>query len=318
MTEGLKIPKGEQAPSGRQLVIQKDQETVYLIDTDINVLKAQLIYNGLFPAPVISRPAPPLPSEQDLSLVIDALKTKHRGTADLENVLNRVTGRVRDQDDQYSDNQDRDRMKTRFTGDTSSGNLVMTSPREYQSDLPPSTGQTSRPVDRYQSASVEVGQARVPKRERFRRFGKMDFAQLSAALGEKGRLKVLHERSHNLLSKRALALSAGPVIPFIHYQPDASEGDYKPQSAKVGLTLNVVPIRLSKNIWQVSIITELVDFLRYPTVEKNYLEFSSIIHSGDTLVFKKMVPEEISGDSRIGADVTSAAETLILLTLKEK
>ncbi len=318
LVEGLSLPSSGEGGAGRGMTVKQELEEVQLIDTDMNVFKAQLIYDSLFPAPLVSRPAAPLPSRQDLSIVIDALKAQHRGTAELEGVLNRVTGRVRDQDSDVVDDRNEDRMRTRFTGDDASGHLIVTSPvSETQGTDVPAAAPVARAVDRYQSVDVNVGKSSIPRGDRFRRFGPVDFALLNVKMGQIGRLKVLSDRPFNLVSGRPLSLAAGPTIPFLRYRPPADRDDAKPASTKIGATLNVVPSRLGEDAWQMAIITEFVDFIDYPQITKTYLEFSSALKPGDTLIFKKLEPNEISDDTMIHAEVASAAETFIFLTLKE-
>jgi hypothetical protein len=141
LVEGLSLPASGEGRAGRSLTVKQEREEVQLIDTDMNVFKAQLIYDSLFPAPLVSRPAAPLPSRQDLSVVVDALKAQHRGTAELEGVLNRVTGRVRDTTQRSSTTAARTGCEPGSHGDDASGHLIVTSPVQ-KSDRPmfPSPG----------------------------------------------------------------------------------------------------------------------------------------------------------------------------------
>jgi len=55
LVEGLNLPASGEGRAGRGMTVKQEREEVQLVDTDMNVFKAQLIYDSLFPAPQIGR-----------------------------------------------------------------------------------------------------------------------------------------------------------------------------------------------------------------------------------------------------------------------
>jgi len=318
LIEGLGVTRGEERDSGRRLIVKKEKDRVVLIDKELGVLKATLLYDSFFPPPVLVYPPPaqPLPSGRDLSMVISAMKTQHRSTNELESVLNRVTGRTRSQENGQVDRQDIDRMKMRVTGNDSSGHLILAEParEDFAARRPePAPRIVTRRVTK---ASVSLERAEVPRRERFRRFGPMDFSLIRSELARLGRLSTQKERVYPLSGDKPIFIEGGRMIPFLRYRPRSSSKDFHPQAVKIGATLYLIPSEMDEKACRLTVMAELIDFIDYPNLEKIYFDYETLLRRGDTLVCKKLVPDEVSEERSLLDKEAPAAETLIFLTLR--
>ncbi len=317
LSEQLDVPQGREGDSGRRFIVKRDRERVVLIDGESNVLKAQVLYDSLFPPLVVTyREERPSPPPDQSAMLIGALKAQHRSPAELESVLNRVSGRTRSSDETRLDGNREDRMPMRVAGDAPSGQVLVTVPRERgtgptQLAGPPPQARPSRVT----GASVSIERPAVPSRERFRRFGRMDFTKLEGALRQLGRLQLLADRTMRIADAHPMSVSAGWGIPYIRYRPASGREEVRSRPAQIRASIHLVPKYLGEDAWQATVVSELVDYMDYPRIEKIYLDFETRLRLGDTVVCKRLVPEEISDDRSIRAEVAAPAETLVFLTL---
>ena len=120
-----------------------------------------------------------------------------------------------------------------------------------------------------------------------------------------------------MTDNRLLSINGGWGIPYIRYRPSGGDNGFVRQSPQVRPSVHLIPKYLGEDAWQVSLVTELVDFLNYPRIDKIYLDYETRLRLGDTLVCKRLVPKEVSDDRSIRTEVAGPAETLIFLTLVE-
>jgi len=321
LTEQSGVPRGEEGDSGRRLIVKRDRERVALVDSDVNILKAQVLYESLFPVVVVTYRHEPAPAPRASSpLVIGALKTQHRSPAELESVLNRVSGRTRSSDeDRVEDLQRQDRIPMRVAGDSGSGRMLVAVPARESGGSPQRVEPPPRPSASSGAtrATVHVEPVDLPSWKRFRRFGRMDFTALETHLRRLGPLKLLRERTMRVTSGQPLSIGAGWGIPYLRYRPSGDRPEAAGPPAHMRASIHYLPAFLGGDAWEVTLLAELVDYSDYPQIDKIFVDFKTRLRSGDTLVCKRLVAEEISDDRTLRAEAAGPAETLVLLTLVE-
>ena len=248
---------------------------------------------------------------------LGAVQTKHRSTSEFEGLINRVTGRARESGVNNVHDDRNDRIQGRFIGDAATGKMIIAMPDQQPAAAPAPQRAPGELVARNYTATVSMGRARVPDRLRFRRFGPMNFAKLQSELGRLGSVERGKARPVSWPEGKGIELTGGSVIPFIHYDASRLGEDANIGSAKIGPTLTLVPVRVSENAWHVTLMTELTDFIEYPTLKKTYLDYQTPMRVGDTLVCKSLVPDEVARGSGYGGS-PKPAETIVLLTLVER
>lgn len=320
LKQGLGLPEKALEDSGRRIAVQPQREKVVVVDSEMNLLKAQILYSNLLPVEQVTRQEVYSQPSFDRGVVIDALKSTHRSADDLEDVLNRSMGRKRSSEDSHSDydsgNRSRDRMRTQAIGDSGSGSLLFRGPRggagEAGVSRPPRRQSEEQPG---RQLSVTVDRDSVPMQLRRRRFADMDFHALEKALEASGEVKRVNRETLRVFPGDTFLIDGGRWIPFLHFKPGLSGGD-EPSliAAKMGVSLYLTPVQLSAGGWDLRILSEMTDFSSYPQLEKIYLNFTSRANIGDTLVFKRWVAGEVAPDSSPMSE--RKAETLVMLTLR--
>lgn len=299
LRKGLDLPLSH-APEGRRLEVLPEGDRVLLVDTEMNHARARIYHESLFPPPV-AQPQPLQSLRPGVNIQLQ--QVRHRPPGEMADLFNRIAGRTRDsQLEEWDD--DMPRLPIRVTPDDLSGYLIITTPRGESPDAYSHTPIAPRSPTRVSNASVRLEQPEEFDSLQLHRLGEVNYHALRQAVQPWGKLEIIKERKHILTHRRPLTLHTG-------YRMSAPEAF----ASHSGVSIHCIPFRQSPQLWNMAFIVEQVKWRDYPIIEKDFLDFATLLSPGDTIVCRGIYTLEPTDSSSGEPAELQKVERMIFIRL---